>query len=145
MRFIAQAIESVLMQETDFPFELVIGEDCSTDKTPEIVERFAALRPDVIRAVLNKKTSDLSRNFGATLERCRGSYIALLEGDDYWVSSSKLQKQVDFFWIVVLTIPSAGRVIRACPRGIKRRQANLRRHTKRNRAALRTFCAGIIY
>jgi len=93
---IAQAIESVLMQETTFPIELVIGEDYSTDNTREIVKRYAALRPDVIQPLLHERNVGMRGNGDAVLEACRGQYIACLEGDDYWTSPQKLQRQVDF-------------------------------------------------
>lgn len=95
-QFITQAIESVLMQETDFPIELVIGEDCSTDGTREIVKRYVAHYPEVVRALLPAKNIGVHANFEAVLKSCRGTYIAMLEGDDYWTSPKKLQKQVDF-------------------------------------------------
>ena len=94
-RFIAQAIESVLMQQTSFPVELVIGEDCSTDGTREIVKKFVAHYPDVIRPLLHEKNVGMHRNGDAVTKSCRGEYIACLEGDDYWTSPHKLQKQVD--------------------------------------------------
>jgi glycosyltransferase involved in cell wall biosynthesis len=96
--FIAQAIESVLMQETNFSYELVIGEDCSTDKTREIVQNFAAKYPEKIRLLLPEKNLGLlgKINFIQTYQACRGEYVAILEGDDYWTDSQKLQKQVEF-------------------------------------------------
>jgi glycosyltransferase involved in cell wall biosynthesis len=95
-RFIAQAIESVLMQETDFPVELVIGEDCSTDGTRAIVVEYAQRYPERIRPFLRERNLGMIPNFVATLQACRGKYIALLEGDDYWTDPHKLQKQVQF-------------------------------------------------
>lgn len=94
--YIAEAIESVLMQKTDFPVELVIGEDCSTDGTRAIVLDYAARYPDRIRPLLPEKNLGVGLNSVATLEECRGQYVALLDGDDYWTDPLKLQKQVDF-------------------------------------------------
>ena len=99
--FIAQAIESVLMQQTDFAFELVIGEDCSTDATRNLVRSYAAKYPNKINALLHSKNlgpahSPGKNNFVSVLKSCRGKYIALLEGDDYWTDPHKLQKQVNF-------------------------------------------------
>jgi glycosyltransferase involved in cell wall biosynthesis len=96
LNFIEQAIESVLMQETDFDYELVIGEDCSTDGTREIVKSYAEKYPNRIRALLHPHNLGMQQNFVRVLEACQGTYIALLEGDDYWTDSLKLQKQVDF-------------------------------------------------
>ena len=93
-KFVAQAIESVLMQETDFPVELVIGEDCSTDSTRKIVQEYAARYPNAIRALLPEHNLGMMPNAIATLTACRGEYLALLEGDDYWTHAAKLKKQV---------------------------------------------------
>jgi glycosyltransferase involved in cell wall biosynthesis len=94
-QFIDQAVESVLMQETDFPVEIVIGEDCSTDGTRAIVERLAAQHPDRIRLLLAEKNQGGKRNFMRTFAACRGTYQAILEGDDYWTHPHKLQRQVE--------------------------------------------------
>jgi len=94
--FIAQAIESVLMQRTRFLYELVIGEDCSTDGTREIVRRYAEKHPDIIRPLFREQNLGGHRNFVDTLAHCRGEYVALLEGDDYWTDPYKLQKQAEF-------------------------------------------------
>ena len=93
-KFIAQAIESVLMQETDFPVELIIGKDCSTDGTRLVVKAYAEKYPNVIRALLPERNLGMQRNGVAVLMACRGQYIACLEGDDYWTDPRKLQKQV---------------------------------------------------
>ncbi len=95
-KYIAQAIESVLMQEVNFDYELVIGEDCSTDRTREIVVEYQKKYPNKIRLLLNEKNIGMNRNFVQTYYASKGQYIALLEGDDYWTSPHKLQKQVDF-------------------------------------------------
>jgi glycosyltransferase involved in cell wall biosynthesis len=94
--FIAQAIDSVLMQETVFPIELVIGEDCSKDRTREIVLEYQRRFPETIRLLLPVENLGANRNLVQTYEACRGEYIALLEGDDYWTDPHKLQKQVEF-------------------------------------------------
>jgi hypothetical protein len=94
--FIAQAIESVLIQETSFPFELVIGEDCSTDGTREIVVDYAQRRPAAIRAVLPERNIGHGAILQRALEATRGRYVAYLDGDDYWTSRTKLARQVEF-------------------------------------------------
>lgn len=96
--FIVQAIESALMQKTDFDYEIVIGEDCSTDRTREIVIEYARRYPQQIRLLLHERNLGGFGvlNFTETLKACRGQYIAILEGDDYWTDPLKLQKQVDF-------------------------------------------------
>jgi glycosyltransferase involved in cell wall biosynthesis len=92
---IAKAVEGVLMQETDFPFELVIGEDCSTDRTREIVLEYQRKRPDVIRVIAWNRNAGGKRNGRKVIECLRGKYIAPCDGDDYWTHPKKLQMQVD--------------------------------------------------
>ncbi len=95
-KYIADAIQSVLMQETSFPYELVIGEDRSSDRTREIVLDFARQNADRVRLVLSDQNRGAWENFRQTLHACRGRYIALLDGDDYWTDPRKLQIQSDF-------------------------------------------------
>jgi len=94
--YIAQAIEGVLMQKTTFPFELVIGEDCSTDGTREIVFDYAKRYPDIIRVVTSEQNVGAKKNSARVNEVLRGKYIAWCEGDDYWHRDDKLQIQVDY-------------------------------------------------
>lgn len=94
-KFIAQAIDSILMQQTDFDFELLIGEDCSADRTREIVVDYHKRYPDKIKLLLNENNLGMIQNFIQTFKACMGKYIALLESDDYWTDPLKLQKQVD--------------------------------------------------
>ncbi len=96
-RYLRQALDSVLMQQTDFDFEVVVGEDCSTDSTREILREYRSNDPGRIRLLFRE------RNFGRptlnvyeTAMECRGKYIATLEGDDYWTDPLKLQKAVDY-------------------------------------------------
>jgi glycosyltransferase involved in cell wall biosynthesis len=104
VRFIAQAVESVLAQRTNFPFELVIGEDESTDGTREIVQRYAEQHPDRIRLHLHSRANNIAygnratgrHNFVHNLRSARGEFIALLDGDDYFTDPEKLQRQVDY-------------------------------------------------
>jgi glycosyltransferase involved in cell wall biosynthesis len=93
--YIAQAIESVLMQRVNFDYELVIGEDCSTDSTREIVVGYRDRYPDKIRLLLSDTNIGARRNVLRTHNACQGQYVAVLEGDDYWTDPLKLQKQVD--------------------------------------------------
>jgi predicted O-linked N-acetylglucosamine transferase (SPINDLY family)/glycosyltransferase involved in cell wall biosynthesis len=95
-RFIAQAIDSILMQEVDFDYEIVIGEDCSTDNTRQIVIDYQRKHPDKIRLLLPEQNIGMHQNSIDTYNACQGQYIAPLEGDDYWVSPCKLKKQVSF-------------------------------------------------
>lgn len=98
--YIRQSIEGVMMQKTDFEFELVIGEDCSTDATREICFEYQKCYPDKIRVLwcdhnLYRNPHQAGGNSERNLAHCRGEYIALCEGDDYWIDTLKLQKQVD--------------------------------------------------
>ena len=94
--FIDQALESVLQQQVDFSFGIVIGDDASTDDTLEIIKRYQSKYPDKIEILQSTKNLGGRINFIRTLQACRGKYIALLEGDDYWNDPLKMQKQVDF-------------------------------------------------
>lgn len=94
--YIAKAIEGVLMQRTNFPIELVIGEDCSSDGTREIVLEYKKNHPDIIRVITSDKNVGAKKNGYRTKAACRGKYIAFCEGDDYWHHPEKLQKQVDY-------------------------------------------------
>lgn len=97
-KFIAQAVEGFLMQKTTFPYEIVIHDDASTDKTARILEGYRSRFPNI--ELLFQKENQYSKGtnpFSAfVLPKCRGKYIAICEGDDYWTDPYKLQKQVDF-------------------------------------------------
>lgn len=92
--FIARAIEGVLEQDSPHPYELVIGEDCSSDLTRKICLEYERLHPGVIRVLESSENLGITGNFIRTLAACRGKYIALCEGDDFWTSRSKLHSQV---------------------------------------------------
>jgi glycosyltransferase involved in cell wall biosynthesis len=94
--FIAQAIEGVIQQKTIFPFELIIGEDCSTDGTREIVLKYQKKYPDIIQVITSENNVGVVKNSYRTRKACRGKYVAFCEGDDYWHNTDKLQKQVDY-------------------------------------------------
>lgn len=94
---IAQTIEGILDQKTDFPFELIIHDDASTDGTAEIVREYAARYPSIIHPIFQEKNQFHTCNLIKTYIHpvSKGKYIALCEGDDYWTDSAKLQLQVD--------------------------------------------------
>ncbi|MDT0675957.1 glycosyltransferase family 2 protein [Autumnicola musiva] len=97
--FIGEAIDSVLMQEVDFNYEIIIGDDCSSDGTQEILKEYEAKYPAIIQLILHpRRYSEIPgrTNNITNIYACRGKYIALLDGDDFWISKDKLQKQVDF-------------------------------------------------
>lgn len=98
--FISRCIEGFLMQKTSFPFEIIINDDCSTDGTTEILKQYAGKNPNLIRLVLHDE-NQFSKGVRSVLATfvyplAKGKYIALCEGDDYWIDPYKLQKQVDF-------------------------------------------------
>ena len=93
--YIGHAIESILMQRTDFPIEIIIGEDCSTDGTRELVAWYARKYSDRIRVLLHPHNLGMNGNACAVRAVCSGKYMAMLDGDNYWLDPLKLQKQVD--------------------------------------------------
>lgn len=103
--YIVAAINSALAQATSFDYEIIVGEDASSDRTREVVLDLQKEYPDKIRVLLsNAADSDRERtlglggkaNFTNSLQACKGQYIAFLDGDDFWTDIHKLQKQVDF-------------------------------------------------
>jgi glycosyltransferase involved in cell wall biosynthesis len=94
--FIGQTIESVLKQKTDFRYQLVLGEDYSTDNTRIICEKYAEENPDKIKLLPSERNLGLINNFIRTFKECDGKYVAICDGDDYWIDPLKLQKQVNF-------------------------------------------------
>jgi glycosyltransferase involved in cell wall biosynthesis len=97
-KFIEQSINSVLMQQVDFEIELIVSNDCSPDTTDLVVQNILKNHPrsSQIRYIKHLKNIGMIANSILTIKECRGKYIALCEGDDYWIDSLKLQKQVDF-------------------------------------------------
>lgn len=96
--FIADAITGFLMQETDFAFEVIIHDDASTDGTANIVREYQAKYPNIIKPIYQTENQYSKGKFKPTLymqKAVKGAYLALCEGDDYWITSDKLQKQLD--------------------------------------------------
>jgi len=97
-KFITHAIEGFLLQKTNFPIEIIIHDDCSTDKTREIIQTYTNKHPNLIKPIFQSE-NQFSKGIKiqpSVLPKCKGKYIALCEGDDYWNDPYKLQKQVDF-------------------------------------------------
>lgn len=99
VHFIRQCLDGFVMQKTDFPFEVLIHDDASTDGTQDIIREYEAKYPDIIKPIYQKE-NQYSKGVRVSLvynySRVRGKYVALCEGDDYWTDPYKLQKQVDF-------------------------------------------------
>jgi glycosyltransferase involved in cell wall biosynthesis len=94
--YLEDALRGVLAQRADFPYELLIGEDCSTDGSRELVLDYAATYPGVIRVIGSDSNVGAVQNHLRVLRAVRGDYVAFCEGDDYWTRPDKLQKQSDF-------------------------------------------------
>jgi glycosyltransferase involved in cell wall biosynthesis len=94
--YISQAIEGVLRQRTHYPYELIIGEDCSTDTTRKIVLEYQRKHPHIIRVITSACNVGAKRNCWRIDNALRGRYVAFCDGDDYWHHPQKLQKQVDY-------------------------------------------------
>ncbi len=97
--FIKEALESFVMQKTNFPYEAIIHDDASTDGTTEIIKEYEHKYPDIIKPIYQKenqwsKAKTMSKTF--IYPKIQGEYVAFCEGDDYWTDENKLQKQVDF-------------------------------------------------
>ena len=96
---IGQAIDSVLAQQVDFPYEIIIGDDYSTDGTREVLEEYRRRHPELIHLILHPRRYEDEvpgrTNNMTNLACCRGEYTAMLDGDDYWTDPDKLQRQYD--------------------------------------------------
>lgn len=93
-KYIRQCLDGILIQQVDFDYELVIGEDHGSDGTRAICEEYAAKYPQVRLLPLMERLG-IAGNWKRVLKECKGEYIALCEGDDYWIDPKKMQKQVD--------------------------------------------------
>ena len=105
--YISKCLDGILMQETNFDFEILVGEDESSDGTRDICIEYAKKYPDKIRLFLHSRENNieiydkLTAKFNSSYchYSAKGKYLALCEGDDFWIDPLKLQKQVDFFRI----------------------------------------------
>lgn len=97
--YISQALDGFLMQKTKFPFEVIVHDDASTDKTAEIIREYEAKYPKIIKPIYEVE-NQWSKHDGSLARimknACKGKYIAVCEGDDYWIDDNKLQLQVEF-------------------------------------------------
>src|SRR5665647_482086 len=93
-KYIEQTIECAIAQQADFEYEIVIGEDCSTDRTREICLRYQEKYPHKVRVITSACNVGLMENFYRTVVAARGKYFAVCGGDDYWHDPEKLKKQV---------------------------------------------------
>lgn len=95
-KYIKTALDSIVNQKTNFKFELVVSDDCSTDNTANILIEYAQKYPSIIRPIFNKTNMGAMNNYICTLASIKAKYVAICDGDDFWTNNYKLQKQVDF-------------------------------------------------
>jgi len=95
-KWVAQAIESVLMQQTDFDFEIILLEDCSTDGTRDIILDYVSRHPGRFKLMLAEQNRNSNVDWVRAMRNAQGAYVATLDGDDYWSSPHKLATQVSF-------------------------------------------------
>lgn len=94
--YIKNCLDGALKQVLEYDYEIVIGDDCSTDNTFKICKEYAEKYPNKIRLLSREKNMGMAGNWVDTIQNCQGKYIAICEGDDYWTDTNKLQKQVSF-------------------------------------------------
>lgn len=95
-KYIAQALDSILMQEVDFRYEILVGDDASSDRTPDIVREYAEKFPHIFRLSLRPSNVGASRNAYELLMAAKGKFLATCEGDDYWTDTQKLRIQISY-------------------------------------------------
>ena len=93
---VSQTIESIVNQQCDFDFELIIGDDCSTDNARDILKGYQTQYPSIIKLLFHDENIGLGANWATCIKQCRGKYIANCDNDDYWHNPQKLQLQVEF-------------------------------------------------
>ena len=93
---VGQTIDSILAQQCDFPIEIIIGDDCSTDNAREVLQEYQQKYPEIIRLIFYEKNIGLAANWATCVKACRGKYICNCDNDDYWHNPEKLKLQVEF-------------------------------------------------
>ena len=95
--YLAQALDSILTQKCDEPFEILIGDDCSTDSTGKIADNYQSRYPDILRVIRPEKNMGASHNMIRLVNNAKGEFVSICDGDDYWLREDVLQMQVDVF------------------------------------------------
>ena len=95
-KYIAQCLDSILIQKGAFDLEVILGDDCSADKTRQIMQEYTERHPDIFILLPPNANMGVTKNIKRCLDACSGDYIAFCEGDDYWIDRYKLQKQMEF-------------------------------------------------
>ena len=96
-KYIRKCLDGFVMQETDFLYEVLVHDDASTDTTSSIIQEYEKLYPNIIKPIYqteNQYSKGVSITRNIIFPKCRGKYIAICEGDDYWTDPNKLQKQI---------------------------------------------------
>ena len=94
--YIRDTLNGFINQKTDFDYEVIISDDCSTDKTKDIILEYEKKYPNIIKPFLREENIGAMKNFIETYKLCKARYVALCDGDDFWTDPKKLQIQVDF-------------------------------------------------
>jgi glycosyltransferase involved in cell wall biosynthesis len=95
-KYVEEAVSSIFMQEANFRYEIIVADDFSSDNTLGIIQKFQLLYPEKIKILSSDKNLGITKNYQRAFKACSGEYIAILEGDDYWISPKKLIKQINF-------------------------------------------------
>lgn len=95
-KYIAQALDRIVEQQTEFKYEILVGDDCSTDRTAKIVLEYQNRYPNLIKAFCHSKNKGPSKNYYYMIQQAKGKYLACCEGDDYWCDANRLQRDIDF-------------------------------------------------
>ena len=114
-KYLEQALDSILMQKCDEPFEVLIGDDCSTDGTGKIADDYQTRYPNIVRVIRPDKNRGGTQNFLSLVEASKGAVLSICDGDDYWIGENHLQKQIDIF----RTMPDVGMVCAKAKRFIQ--------------------------
>jgi glycosyltransferase involved in cell wall biosynthesis len=93
-KYIARCLEGILTQKGDFEMEIILGDDCSTDGTGQILDGYIKNYPNIIQKLHHEENLGIAKNLKRCLDACTGKYIAICEGDDYWISDEKIQGQM---------------------------------------------------
>ncbi len=95
-KYITKALDSILMQKVKFKYRILIGDDCSTDNTRKILKKYQKKYPNIINLFFRNKNVGMKENSRLLHQELKAKYVAVIEGDDYWIDEYKLQKQYDF-------------------------------------------------
>ena len=95
-KYVSQALDSILMQKTDFDYKILVADDCSIDNTVKILKEYEELYPTIIKVLTSNKNMGSLANSNRAFENIQSEYFTFLDGDDLWIDKNRLQKQVDF-------------------------------------------------